>query len=168
MHYLLLLPIVYLAAVLQTSLDDLLQVRGVTPDLFALVAVVSVLCTPGPRAFLLGGGIMLLGDLIAPGRIGIGAAWMLVLSYAVVRLREHIRLDFLAVRVAVVGVAVAFWVAGVGATGRLLGELPLGWTAIGFRALGVGVYTAGVALPVLMILGWLPEPAGTGQRQLAS
>ncbi len=167
MRYLLVLPIVYLAAVLDTSLVDTLRVGRVAPDLLALTALVCVLSTPGPRAFLLGGAIMLLGDLVAPGRVGVGAAWMLLLGYTVTRLRHQVRLDCLALRVATVGIVVACWAAGVATTDRLLGELPMAWASIGGRAAGVGVYTAGAALPVLMVLGWIREPAASRQCELS-
>ena len=159
MYHLLLIPIVYLAAVLDAGLADVLRIGRATPNLLALAAVVWVLATPGRRAFLVGGGIMLLGDLAAPGRIGVGTAWMLVVAYGITRLRTHVGLDHLAAQVAAVGVAITCWTAGVAVTGRLLGELPMAWTTIAGRAAGVGMYTAGIALPVLMVLGWIREPA---------
>jgi len=168
MRILLLVVIVYLAAVVETSLDDVMRVGSVTPDLLALVAVVYVLATRSPRSFLVAGGMALAGDLIAPGRPGVGAAWMLVVGYAVGRLRHHVRLNHFAAQVPVVGLAVACWAAGVAVTARLLGDLPLAWSAIAVRAAGVGLYTAGVALPVLMVLGWTRERAIALQRQVSA
>ena len=168
MRILLLALIVYLAAVAETSLGDVMRVGRVTPDLLALVATVYVLAARGPRAFLVAGAVALAGDLIAPGRLGVGAAWMLVVGYAVGRLRHHVRLDHFTAQVPVVGLAVACWAAGVGATARLLGELPLAWSTTAVRAAGVGLYTAGVALPVLMVLAWTRERAIAPQRQVSA
>jgi len=166
MRTVLLAAIVYLAAVVQTSLADAMRVGSVTPDLLALVAVVYVLAARGPRSFLVAGGIALAGDLIAPGPPGPGAAWMLLVGYAFGRLRHHVRLEHFIAQVPVVGLAVACWAAGVGMTARLLGDLPLAWSAIAARAAGVGLYTAGVALPVLMVLGWSREPLVAPEREV--
>jgi rod shape-determining protein MreD len=165
---LLLAVIVYVAAVVETSLGDVMRVGRVTPDLLALVAVVYVLAARSPRAFLAAGAIALAGDLIAPGRLGVGAAWMLVVGYAVGRLRHHVRLDHFTAQVPVVGLAVACWATGVAATARLLGDLPLAWPAIAVRSAGVGLYTAGVAIPVLMVLGWTRERAVAPQRRASA
>lgn len=168
MRILLLALVVYLAAVVETSLGDAMRVGRVTPDLLALVAVVYMLAARSPRAFLAAGAIALAGDLIAPGRLGVGTAWMLVVGYAVGRLRHHVRLDHFTAQVPTVGLAVACWAAGVGATARLLGDVPLEWSTIAIRAAGVGLYTAGVALPVLMVLGWTRERAIAPQRQVST
>jgi len=164
----LLILIVYLAAVVETSLSDVMRVGQVTPDLLALVAVVYALAARHPRAFLAAGAIALAGDLIAPGRLGMGAAWMLVVGYAVGRLHHYVRLDHFTAQVPAVGLAVACWAAGVAMTSKLLGGLPLGWSTIAVRASGVGLYTAGVALPVLMVLGWSRERATAPQRQVSA
>ena len=71
MRLLLLLPLVYVTAVLQTSLGDALRVGRVAPDLLGLLAVVWLLVTPGRRAFLVAGLIGLVADLISPGQLGL-------------------------------------------------------------------------------------------------
>jgi rod shape-determining protein MreD len=168
MRILLLAAVVYLAAVVETSLGDVMRVGRVTPDLLALVAVVYVLAARSPTAFLAAGAIALAGDLIAPGRLGVGAAWMLVVGYALGRLRHHVPLDHFAAQMPVVGLAVACWATGVAVTSKLLGDLPLDWSAIAVRTAGAGLYTAGVAIPVLMILGWTRERASAPQRQVGA
>ncbi len=91
MQYVLLLPILYLAAALETSLGGVVRVGRATPDLLALVAVVWLLTVGGPRGFLVAGAIGLVGDLIAPGRVGLGMASFLLVGYALSRLRTKTR-----------------------------------------------------------------------------
>ena len=101
MALVLLIPILYVAAVLQTSMVDLVQVGPLGPDLLALTAILwLVTAAPSPWAVLVSGGIGLLEDLISPGRVGFGAISFLLAGYAVVRLRGRFRLDHLASRIA--------------------------------------------------------------------
>jgi hypothetical protein len=166
---------VYVAAVAETSAVDLLRVGNVTPDLLTLAAVVWLLTAVGPRAFLVAGAVALVGDLIAPGRLGVGMGWMMLVGYGVTRLRARFQgatdgrgfmWQQLAWQVPCVWAAVTVWAAAVGLTGRLLGDVSLPWSTILARAAGVGTYTAGVALPVLMVVGWIREPYLARQRKL--
>jgi len=167
MRLLLLLPILYVAAVLETSLPDAIAVGRVAPDFLALLAAVWVLVTPGRRTFLTAGVIGLAADLLAPGRVGLGMACFLVVGYALTRLREKFRLDHVVWQVLTVCVAVTVLEAGL-ATGRwLLGETPVARSTLFARAVGVGIYTTGVSLPLLMILGWVREPFRTRRTKLA-
>ncbi|MBN2475466.1 MAG: hypothetical protein JXB62_12720 [Pirellulales bacterium] len=158
---------VYLAAVAETSLIDVLRIGEVTPDLLALVAVVWLLTSGSPRAFLGAGAVALVGDLIAPGHLGVGMGWMLLAGYGVGRLRARFRLEHLGWQVLITFATVAAWAAAVGATGRLIGDLSLAWSAVVPRALGVGLYTAAVALPVWMVVGWIRQPFLARKRRLA-
>lgn len=171
MRILLLTLIVYLAALAETSLVDVMRIGDVTPDLLASVAIVWLLTAGGPRAFLVAGAVALVGDLIAPPRLGVGMGWMLLIGYGVTRLRGRFRGATdgrgLMWEVPCVGVAVTVWAAAVGLTGRLLGDVSLPWSTIVIRAFGVGIYTAGVALPVLMVVGWIRQPRLARRRKLA-
>ncbi len=158
MRYLLLVPIIYVAAVLQTSLADVFRVGHVGPDLMALVAVVWLLTDSEPRAFVAVGVIGLVEDLIAPGRVGIGMACFLLVGYAVGRLRTRLPIDHIAVRALIVLVAVVLTSLGIGFIGRLLGDPSPGLREIVARSVGVGIYTAGVSIPLLMVLGWISDP----------
>jgi len=159
--------IVYVAAVIETSLADVFRVGPITPDLLALTAVAYLLIATGPRSFLTAGAIALAADLIASGHLGVGAAWMLMVGYAIGRLRTRLPLDNLAVQVLVVLVAGSVWATAVGLTGRILGDVSLPWSTIVVRAIAVGLYTAGVGLPVLMVVGWVREPFLARRRRLA-
>jgi hypothetical protein len=176
MYYIVTALLVYLAAVMETSLVDVIRIGEITPDLLALVAVVWLLAANGPGAFLVAGGIALVGDLIAPGRVGVGMGWMLLVGYVVTRLRNRqwgatsgrgFVWDRLPGQVLTVGVAVTVWAVAVGLSGRLLGDVALSWLTIVWRAAGVGLYTAGVGLPVLIVLGWIRQPALARERRLA-
>ena len=158
MRYVLLVPIIYVVAVLQTSLAGVLRVGHVGPDLLALVAVIWLLTDSEPRAFVAAGGIGLVGDLIAPGRVGLGMACFLLVGYAVGRLRARLPTGHLVGRVAIVGIAVSLASLGIGCGDWLLGEPSPGLREIATRSAGVGMYTAGVSIPLLMILGWIGEP----------
>ena len=163
--------VVYLAAVAETSLVDVIRIGDVTPDLLALVAVVWLLTAAGARAFLVAGAVALVGDLIAPGHIGVGMAWMLVVGYGVIQLRARFQgatngRGFMW-QVPCLWAAVTVWAAAVGLTGRLLGDVWLPWSTLLWRAAGVGIYTAAVGLPVLMVAGWVREPKPARRRTLA-
>ena len=158
MRYLLLVPIIYAAAVLQTSLAGVLCIGHVGPDLMALLAVIWLLTDSQPRAFVAAGAIGLVGDLIASGRVGLGMACFLLVGYALGRLRARLPADHLVGRVTIVLVAVSLTSLGIGTAGWLLGDPSPGLREIVARSVGVGIYTAGASLPVLMILGWISEP----------
>jgi len=171
MYILLLPPIVYAAAVLDTLLGDVLCIGSVAPDLLAMTAVAWILVAAGPRAFCVAGMIALVGDLIAPGQLGIGTAWMLVIGYGLCRLRGKLKTDNLSLRVLAVWVAVTLWAMGVGLSGCLLsgylfGQVATPVTTVFFRAAGVGVYTAAVSVPLLMVMGWIGESRFLRQQRL--
>lgn len=164
---LLLVPVVYVAAVADTTLAERIQVGRVAPDLLALTAVVWLLLAAGPSAFLVAGAIGLVADLVSSGRIGLGTACFLLAGYALVRLRQRLALEALPAQLAVVFAAVALLSAGVGVGRWLLGETVVGPVTLLLGALGVGLYTAGVALPLLMVLGWIREPLVRRKRKLS-
>jgi cell shape-determining protein MreD len=166
-RYLLLIPILYVTAVMETSLADVIRVGCVAPDLLALLAVIWLLFAPGRWTFLAAGAIGLASDLIAPGRLGLGMACFLLIGYTLTRWRAKFPADHLLWQVPTVWLALTLLAASL-ATGRwLLGEtsIPLG-TLLG-RALGVGVYTAGVSLPLLMVIGWIREPFRARKERFA-
>jgi len=164
MRWVLLIGLAWLAAVAETSLVDAMRIGQVTPDLLAMVAIVWLLAVPGRWAFLAAGAVTLVGDLIAPGRPGIGAAWMLLIGYGLTRLKTWLAAEHLAVEVPAVFAAASLWTLGVSATCRVLGDVPLPWSALPMRAAGVGLYTAAVSLPILMVLDWIREPSLKRER----
>jgi rod shape-determining protein MreD len=161
MRYLLLVPIIYIAAVLQTSLGGLLSVGHVGPDLMALAAIVWLLYDSQPRAFLAAAAIGLVADLIAPGRVGLGMACFLLVGYAVCRLRTKLPAEHLVGRATIILIAVGLISMAIGCVGPLLGQASPGLSQVVARSIGVGVYTAGISIPLLMIAGWISEPYST-------
>ena len=167
MRFLILLLIVYAAAVVQTSLSAVWQVGHVAPDLLALVAVVWLLRAAGPESFLVAGGVGLAADLIGPGSLGVSLASFLLVGYAVARLRRKSAPQRLPWQVMAVCAAVTVLAACRAMGHWLLGEVSLSPPAILSRAAGVGLYTAGVSLPLWMIIGWIREPHLARKRRLA-
>ncbi len=155
MAYFLLIVFVYLAAVVDTALAEVLRVGSVAPDLVALVAVVWLLLVRSRWAFLAAGIVALLGDLIAPGRVGVGAAWMLLVGFGLSWLIPRVRSRALAVRLPLAAGAMTAWCLGVAATTIALGDAVLPPATQFAQALGAALYTSAVALPVLMVAGWV-------------
>lgn len=164
---LLLIPIVYAAAVVDTSLGEVVQIGRVAPDMLALVAMVWLLVAGRPREFLVAGAVGLFGDLISPGRVGLGMACYLAVGYAVVRLRGRALLEPLLGQIAVVWLSVTAIAASMALGHWLLGEAPGPLPALLARSCGVGAYTAAVAIPLLMVIGWVREPRLRRERKLA-
>jgi rod shape-determining protein MreD len=148
--------LVYAAAVGETAMVDALAVRQVAPSLIALAALTWQLAWPGPYAFLGAGVIALAGDLFVPGRIGLGAAAMLIVAYATGRLRDRLRIEHYAWQIPLIFAATSVWATGSGVLRAMFGEAAVGVAMLG-QSLLVGVYTALLALPVLMVLAWLRE-----------
>ena len=58
-------------------------------------------------------------------------------------------------RVAATGLFAGLVALGIGATRLALGEPTVGLSTIGVHAVGIGLYTAAVAVPFWLALGWL-------------
>jgi rod shape-determining protein MreD len=158
MRFLILLPFIYVAGVLETSLGDVLQVGHVGPDLMALLAVVWVIWVPGPGAFLAAGIIGLASDFCTPGRLGLAMAAFLVAGYLLTRLGSRLPLRRIVLQVPTVFVSVTALALTLGVGYWLLGDSSSSLGTLSLRALGVGIYTAGLSVPVVMILSWTRKP----------
>lgn len=152
------LTLVYLAAVIETSLNDLLDVATAAPDWLALVAVAMVLALSDRYAFVAAAGIGLVSDLLAPGPLGPGMASFAIVSFAAGRWKTKFRYEHAAHHVAVTWVAVTLTSLAMASVAWLAGGTNAAPSTLMLRALGVGVYTAGVAVPVFMLLGWTGVP----------
>ncbi len=156
MAILLLTLATYLAAALQTSLAPVIEVRHVMPDLFALVAIVWLLRPAGPHGFIAAGLVGLVYDLTSVAPPGIGLGLYSLAGYSICVLRGKLDSNHLFVQLPIVWLTTTIIALGEAAAARLLGEMTLAWTTLAVRAVSVGVYTTAVALPVLMVVGWLP------------
>jgi rod shape-determining protein MreD len=147
----------YLAAALQTSLAPVIEVRHVMPDLFALVAIVWLLRPAGSRGFIAAGLVGLVYDLTSAAPLGIGLGLYSLAGYSICVLLGKLDRNHLLVQLPIVWLATTIIALGEAVAARLFGELTLPWTTLAVRAVSVGVYTTAVALPVLMVVGWLPR-----------
>jgi rod shape-determining protein MreD len=157
MAFLFLMLATYLAAALQTSLAPAIEVRHVMPDLFALVAIVWLLRPAGPRGFVAAGLVGFVYDLTSAAPLGIGFGLYSLAGYLICSLHGKLDGNRLLVQLPIVWLTTTIIALGEAAAARLFGDTTLAWTTLAVRAVGVGVYTTAVALPVLMVLGWLPR-----------
>ncbi|MBN1587878.1 MAG: rod shape-determining protein MreD [Pirellulales bacterium] len=157
MWSILLVPILYVAAVVQTSLVDVLRIGRVEPDVLVFVGLVWVLCSRGPYRFLAAGAAGLVGDLLCSGTVGPGCAAGLAVGYLLVRADARIAIDRLASRLLAVWVGATFMILVEVLLRGILGQF-VSWAHFGLAlrlGLGAGLYTAVISLPVLMVVGWL-------------
>jgi len=148
----------YLAAVFDTALAPVWAIGPATPDFLGLAAVLWTLAPGKPRTFLTAAAIGLLADLVSPGRLGVGMAAFAAVAYALAAMRGRVVIWPPWAKAAAVAPAVAAQVLAIGLGRRWLGETDLGFLALAGRSAAVGAYTAGLALPLLMALEWLPRP----------
>jgi rod shape-determining protein MreD len=156
MHWIALAIAAYVAAVIELSFADLLAINGVAPDLLALTLVAwRLVARAGQQvaAFMIG----LIADLITPVQPGIGVASLLVMGWLTAYCTRALPGNLLwGVPVVLLAVSVGTLLSA-GAR-QLLGETDLPLLALLLKSLGVGVYTAACAIPVLMVLSWIRQP----------
>jgi hypothetical protein len=92
---------------------------------------------------------------------------MLAVGYALGRGKARFGLEHWLVQLPLVAAATVAFGALLGLTRWLLGEVSLGPLEILRRALGVGLYTAAVSLPLLLAIGWIREPHRARHKTLA-
>jgi rod shape-determining protein MreD len=151
MSLFLLIPAVYLVAVLETSLAPWIEVRHVVPDLFALLAVVWLLQPGRQRGLLAAAAVGLACDLTSAGPLGVGLATFALAGYVINQFRSRLDPNFLFGQLAVVWLGVTAIALVEGAVWRLMSETSLSWPTLAVRGATVGVYTAAVGLPLLML-----------------
>jgi hypothetical protein len=83
----------------------------------------------------------------------------LAVGYVLRRIKARFGLSHWTTQVPVVALATTVWVAAMGLTRWLSGEVVIGPLAIAQRALGVGLYTGAVGFPLLLTLGWMGAPS---------
>lgn len=162
-----LVAVVYVAAVAETSLTPILRIGQTSPDLFGLGAMLWLLASSSPYAFLPAGCVGLVADLLGPGRLGIGMAVWLLLGYATVRFRQRVGLEPLPLQWIVLTSVVT--IAGLlqAVLRFALGELPGPLAPLLLRVAMAEAYTAALSLPALMVLSWMPWQASGRTARLA-
>lgn len=147
----------YLAAVAETSLAESLRIGEVGPDFLALAAMLWLLVIARPGQFLAAGGCGLVQDLMAPGRVGPGAAGFLLAGYLVSRIRLRLAPEHFLWHVALTWAGTTVLAISSAAWAWLAGETLQPWLILSQRAAGVGLYTAAGSVPLLLIAGWTRE-----------
>lgn len=145
--------VVYLTVAIQTTLVEAIQIGRIGPELPAMVAVAIVLLHGGNGALVIAAAIGLLEDAFWPGRLGIAMGWYLLLTWGLLYGCERFDLRSLSRRVTVTGLFAGSLALGVGATRHVIGEPSVGLSAIGIYAVGIGLYTAALAVPFWLAAG---------------
>jgi rod shape-determining protein MreD len=159
MHWIVLAIGVYVAAVTESSVSDLLVIGGVVPDLLALVLVARLLFGPTRQHLAVSFAVGLIADLTTPSQVGVGLASFLAIGWTVGRYGTSVVPGSAHWGVLIVLLATSGATFFSALARQILGETELLWIDLPLRSLGVGLYTAGFALPVLMVANWLREPA---------
>jgi rod shape-determining protein MreD len=152
------LAALYVTAVADAAVAPLLRVGTIEPIFLALLACV-VISRGGRKAFLATGVVGLTSDLLGPGRIGIDAAIYLVVGFALSQTKRRPGIEHPLAHTALAWLAISLLALCIGTTRWLAGEVPIAWTGILGRSLGVGAYSAALGLPVFMVSGWIESPA---------
>jgi rod shape-determining protein MreD len=150
-----LIPVVYFAALLEACLAPRWEVRGIVPDLLALVAFAWLAEARSRYAFLAVGLVGLVSDLNASAPLGIGMGAFAMVGYLVIVLRRNLHLEGPIAQLAIVGFGTVATCGVQGIALRLIGgpECPL--MTLVERTVLVGLYTSAIAIPLVMMLHWL-------------
>lgn len=157
----LLLPLVYLASALQTLQSPHWQIAGVGPDWIALAAFTWLTLNRNRYAFAIAALIGLAADLISPAPLGLNMAVFATVTYALTGLRARIHLDHFPGRIAIVFLGVAATCCVQSVALQILKQTALPWLMLLPRSALVGFYTAGLAIPIMMLATWLQSPRHT-------
>jgi rod shape-determining protein MreD len=160
-----LLPLVYVAAVLETWLAPRWEVSGAGPDLMVLVAFTWIACSTGCSAILVAAMVGLASDLGSSTPLGLGMAVFALVGYCAVWLRRRLMLDHFPARLGMIWFAATATTLLQGFVLRLIGQSTLPMRPLIERGALVGLYTAALAIPIFMIIGWHTE-SRSGQTVL--
>jgi rod shape-determining protein MreD len=150
-----LLPIVYVAALLETWLAPRWEVRGITPDLLALAAFAWLAGARGRYAFIAVALVGLVSDLNSHAPLGSGMAALAIVAYSVIFLRRNLHLEGLFAQVLIVGFGTTAACLVQGVALKLLQQNSDSVVRLIERAGLAGLYTAAVSIPITMIIFWM-------------
>ncbi|HZZ28659.1 MAG TPA: rod shape-determining protein MreD [Pirellulales bacterium] len=152
------IPMLYLAAVLQTWFAIRWDALGVGPNLLVLVGF-SWLTQAGSRRGLLVAALAgLVSDLNSPMPLGWAVALFAGFAYGVVWLRQRICLDSFPAQLGVVWSAAAGITLAQGLLSMWSAQAPATWSMLVQRSALVGLYTMCVAIPILVFVFWRRDP----------
>jgi rod shape-determining protein MreD len=152
--WLLIVPAVYAAAVLNSVVAPLVEVRGVSPDFLALTAVFCSLCAPSAAGLMAAGIAGALADVNAPGRLGVATGIFVVASLALSMARPKVDRRPLAQSLAA-WAAVSVMLLLIAISRSLLGEARWYLPAFLTGSLAAGLYSAILALPLCWLFARL-------------
>jgi rod shape-determining protein MreD len=157
------IPLVYLAAVVQTWFAPRWLAFEAGPNLLVLAAFLWLTQSPSRRGILKAALAGLISDLNSPTPLGLGMATFAGAAYGVVWLRQRISLDGFAAQTGVVWFAATSITLWQGIFIKFWGKSSVVWIEVAQRSALVGLYTVMVALPILIFLFWRRAP----QKQFA-
>jgi rod shape-determining protein MreD len=157
MSPLFIVPLIYLASILQIGLAPHWQIAGAGPDLLAVVTIIWAIKSNGWHALAVAALVGMASDLNSTVPLGIGVAIHAVTAYGVVWWRRQVKLDRWQAQIAVVWTGVSAITLSELIAGRCLGgsvcsaHVALACTAV------VGLYTTTIAAPILLVMSWWRE-----------
>jgi rod shape-determining protein MreD len=149
-----LIPLIYVAAVLQSALGPRWEIAGAAPNLLIVVALVWLTVSLNRHALAIVAAIGLVSDLNSPGPMGMDMALFAMAGYTALWLRQRLMIDHFPGRLSVIWLAATFITLLEGIVLRFMAASPLALRLVFERSLLVGLYTMAVAIPVLMVIGW--------------
>ncbi len=157
MQWLILLLAVYAAATMQAAFDSVLCVGIVVPDWFVLTALLFVLTVRRSHPLLVGMIVGITADLSAVGPLGVSTALLALTTGTVAHLRRKLHIEHPIIQIPLIAIATTLYTLSIIAVSTI-GPSSTPNTAMSLLgAIGVGGYTAALALPVLLIIAWTRE-----------
>jgi len=155
MWRLLFLPLAYLAAVLDTTLGSVWSVGTIAPDALEVLAFAWVVVERRRFGLLVAGAVGLLADLLASGRVGPGMSSFFLAALLLSALQRRWQPRHPLVQAGLIAPVAALSTLATRGVSELPSVATMELAGRTSHALGVGLYTAAVAVPVLMLLGWI-------------
>jgi len=157
MSPLFLIPLIYLASILQVGLAPRSQIAGAGPHLLAVLVVIWGMKSTGWRAIMIASLIGLVDDLNSIAPLGVGVSIYALVAYGIVWWRRQIKLEHLSVQIVVVWISITAITLAESIAGLCLSQsvpsLPISLE----RTAVVGLYTTMVAVPILLVMSWYFE-----------
>jgi rod shape-determining protein MreD len=148
MSPILFIPLIYVAAVVQTWFSPSWQVLEAVPNLLALVAFLWLPQCPSRRGLLMAALAGLVSDLNSSLALGVGMGAFACVAYSVVWLRQRISLDSFGAQLGVVWFGAAAVTFCQGVFIKWSGAAPVPIHLLVERSALVGLYTMIVAVPI--------------------
>ena len=150
----LLIPFVYIAAVLQTWIAPRCELSGAVPNLLALTAFTWLITNGGPRGFLVTALVGLVSDLGSSTPLGFGIAMYAIVGYGAIWLRRHMNADRLPGQMGVLWLAITAITLSEGMTALCLHQAKLTAPMLLEHTILAGLFTTISALPIFVIINW--------------